>query len=162
MAFSFQELRAAVKRAEDKKQEHAKADQIADKAPQLSRAELLDIRVLIDDPDIAPIPPELSPSFVTRQRQINGITKPLKPLSIADEVAFVKRPIISVGNPRVTWRKRSFGARKFDVELHFCRTPQISHARRANEPSFSNNWAWSVNMIDELRDIKGVALWLTG
>jgi hypothetical protein len=28
---------------------------------------------------------------------------------------------------------------------------------------FLNNWAmWSVNMIGELRDIKGVALWLTG
>src|SRR5207249_3707192 len=40
---------------------------------------------------------------------------------------------------------------------------QISHARRAGEPSFVINWAmWSVNMIGELQDIKGVALWMTG
>jgi hypothetical protein len=40
-----------------------------------------------------------------------------------------------------------------------CRSPQISHARRADEPSFLNNWAmWSVNMIDDLGEIKGVAL----
>jgi hypothetical protein len=42
----------------------------------------------------------------------------------------------------------------------FAETPQISHARRAHEPSLLNNRAmWSVNMIGELRDIKGVALW---
>ena len=45
----------------------------------------------------------------------------------------------------------------------FRRSLQISHARRAGEPSIVNDWAmWSVNMIDESRDIKGVALWLTG
>lgn len=44
-----------------------------------------------------------------------------------------------------------------------CLTPQISHARRAGEPSLLSDWAmWSVNMIDDSGVIKGVALWMTG
>jgi len=33
----------------------------------------------------------------------------------------------------------------------------------SGDPSLWNNWAmWSVNMIDDSGEIKGVALWLTG
>ena len=40
-------------------------------------------------------------------------------------------------------------------------TTQISHARRAGEPSLLNNWAMlSGSIIDDLGEIKGVALWL--
>ena len=52
----------------------------------------------------------------------------------------------------------------FNHRTHvFRRSLQISHARWAGEPSLLNNWAMlSGDIIGELRNIKGVALWLTG
>jgi hypothetical protein len=44
-----------------------------------------------------------------------------------------------------------------------CLTPQISHARRAGEPSLLKYRAMlSGDIISESREFKGVALWLTG
>jgi hypothetical protein len=43
------------------------------------------------------------------------------------------------------------------------RSTQISHARRAGEPSLLNDWAMlSGSIIGDSGEIKGVGLWLTG